>query len=202
MAELGESADWAELAPLLRRAVGLDIAAATRLVAAAGNRTAWVQLPFDVLAARTVRAGGVAEVDLATSAQLALGWIEGTHATPPRMDLAWQVGLPPRTGWRRLDKVPDSAIRDVVRTGALEIKALGGSAPRTEQALLDTVVLSVDEAGEHADISLRMAAALTRMGFLPRKSEAAVDVAGRWTRIAAPYGSIYAERRGAALRLV
>ena len=90
----------------------------------------------------------------------------------------------------------------MVRVGAIEIKALGGTAPRTEQALLDAVVLSADDGTEHADVTLRMAAALTRMGFLPRDSEVAVDVAGRWTRLAAAYGSVYAERPGAALRLV
>jgi hypothetical protein len=30
----------------------------------------------------------------------------------------------------------------------------------------------------------------------------AVDVAGRWTRVAAAYGSVYAERVGAALSLL
>jgi hypothetical protein len=202
MTELGTPGDWAELAPLLRRALGLDPAAAVRLVAGSGTRTAWVQLPFGVLAARAVHAEEAADVDLATSAQAALNWVDAGAGAPPRTDLLWQGSLPPRTGWQRLDRVPDAAIRDVVRTGAREIKALGGTAPRTEQALLDAVVLTVADGARHAEISLRAAAALTRMGFLPRESEAAVDVAGRWTRLAALYGSIYAERSGAALRVV
>jgi hypothetical protein len=41
-----------------------------------------------------------------------------------------------------------------------------------------------------------MVSALTRMGFLPRGSHAAVDIAGRWLRVAAEYGSVFAERGG------
>jgi hypothetical protein len=39
------------------------------------------------------------------------------------------------------------------------------------------------------------------MGFLPRGSHAAVDVSGRWIRVAAAYGSVYAERPGTGLGL-
>jgi hypothetical protein len=37
------------------------------------------------------------------------------------------------------------------------------------------------------------------MGFLPRGSHVHVDVSGRWTRVAAAYGTVYAERPGTGL---
>ena len=64
-------------------------------------------------------------------------------------------------------------------------------------ALLDSVVLTVTGAGHTVEITLRTLSALTRLGFLPRDSHAAIDVAGRWIRVAAAYGSVYAERPGA-----
>ena len=81
-----------------------------------------------------------------------------------------------------------------------------GAQPRTEvaDALLDSVVLTVSaDAGElSAPVTLRVLSALTRMGFLPRGSHVAVDTSGRWTRVAAEYGSVYAERPGLALHLL
>lgn len=213
MAELDRAQEWAELAPLIRRAVALDPAGLVRLRGSGAVRTAWVQLPFDVLAARSVRLDAEdpgdrndepgAAVDVTTSGIDALAWIEGSRVQPPpRLDLGWRAALPPQQGWRRLERVPDTAIRDVVRAGAIEIKALGGSAPRTEQALLDAVVLTATADGAEARISLRMVAALTRMGFLPRDSEANIDIAGRWMRVVAMFGSVYAERPGATLNLL
>jgi hypothetical protein len=76
---------------------------------------------------------------------------------------------------------------------------MSGAQPRAEvtDALLDSVVLTVRaEGGLQAAITLRMVSALTRMGFLPRGSHAGVDVAGRWLRVAAEYGSVFAERGG------
>ena len=59
-----------------------------------------------------------------------------------------------------------------------------------------------DDAGHRADVTLRALSATNRMGFLARDGEIGVDVAGRWLRVAAPYGSVFAERRpGLALRL-
>jgi hypothetical protein len=203
-AELVDAADWVELAPLMRRAVGLDAGVLVRLQSEAGVLTAWVQLPFDVLAARSVRTDadpGV--IDVAVGGADVLAWLDGASTEPPaRLDIGWRTALPPRQGWRRLDRIPDEAIRALVRAGAREIKALGGTAPRTEQALLDAVVLTVSGEGLTAPITLRTVAALTRMGFLPRDSQASVDAVGRWIRVAAAYGSVYAERPGAGLTVL
>jgi hypothetical protein len=48
-----------------------------------------------------------------------------------------------------------------------------------------------------------MLAALTRLGFLPRGGDGvAVDVTARWVRVAARYGSVYAERPGQGLTVL
>ncbi|MGI8879328.1 MAG: hypothetical protein ACR2KJ_02210 [Jatrophihabitans sp.] len=203
-----ELAGWSDLAPLIRRAAALDPAVIVRLTLSDGVRSVWVQLPFDVLGARTVPAEPDAPAfDLVGGGSDVLSWLDGIRLeAPPSIDLAWPGTLPPRRGWQRLDRVPDSAIREVVRAGALEIKGLstpgGSGSPRTEQALLDAVVLTATQGTVSAPITLRSLAALTRMGFLPRDSEAAVDVAGRWMRVAAEFGSVYAERAGGVLNLL
>jgi hypothetical protein len=79
-----------------------------------------------------------------------------------------------------------------------------GAQPRAEvaDALLDAVVLTAtDDAGTRAEVTLRAVSALTRMGFLPRGGAAHVDVAGRWVRLAAEYGSVFLERPGQTLSL-
>jgi len=58
-----------------------------------------------------------------------------------------------------------------------------------------------DEAGGAVAVSLRTLSALRRLGFAPPDTEVAVDVSGRWVRVAGLYGSVYAERPGAALML-
>jgi len=201
---IGPPEAWAELTPLVRRAAALDPGTLVRLTGSGGVLTVWVALPFDVLASRTVPdPAGTADVDLAAAAEETLSWLDGVRLEPPaRLDLLWRGSLPPRLGWRRLDVVPDTAIRDVVRAGAREIKSLGGTAPRREQALLDAVVLTAKSDGAEAKITLRVAAALTRMGFLPRDSQAGVDVVGRWIRLAGGYGAVYAEQPGAGLSVI
>jgi hypothetical protein len=70
--------------------------------------------------------------------------------------------------------------------------------------VLDSVVLTVtpDGGGSGTPVTLRALTALTRMGFLSRGSHVAVDVSGRWIRLAAEFGSVYAERPGLGLTLV
>jgi hypothetical protein len=105
--------------------------------------------------------------------------------------------------------VPDEVVRGLVRSGAQALKqaaereGVPNAQPRAEvaDALLDSVVLTVEDGGQSVQLTLRTLSALTRMGFLPRDSHIAVDVAGRWTRIAAAYGSVYAERPGSGLGL-
>lgn len=200
-----------ELAPLVRRAVTLDAAGLVRLRRAGTRMSALVRLPFGVLAARTVdldEAGD--DLDVAVRSDELLAWIDGERDEPPAAsDAQWRTGLPPPSGWQRIDTVPDTEVRPLVRSGALALKdaaereGVPGAQPRAEvaDALLDSVVLTVTGGPHSAQITLRTLSAVTRLGFLPRGSHVAVDVTGRWVRLAAAYGSVYAERPGLALTL-
>jgi hypothetical protein len=111
-----------------------------------------------------------------------------------------------------VDTVPDDVVRDLVRKGATALQDAAaregtpGAQPRAEvaDALLDSIVLTVtsDTTPDRAEVSLRSLSALTRMGFLAPGSHAHIDVSGRWTRIAATYGSVFAERAGLGLGLI
>jgi hypothetical protein len=205
--------DLLELAPVLRRAVILEPGGLARLRASEHQVAVLVRLPFGVLVSRTLAvecAGNVFDVTVRASDLLA--WLDGEVAGPPEpRDAEWRAGLPPASGWQRIDTVPDDVVRGLVRAGAQTLKdaaeraGLAGAQPRAEVAdvLLDSVVLTVTSAGggSAAPITLRALSALTRMGFLTRGSHAAVDVAGRWIRIAAEFGSGYSERPGLGLTL-
>jgi hypothetical protein len=198
-----------ELAPMLRRAVDLDPRSLARLRFAGETSTVLVNLPFAVLVSRTVRAPlRDKPVDVAVAAADLLAWLDDAAPAPPSRDLDWRVGLPPQSGWQRIETVPDQVIRDLVRTGALALKQAGSRMPTGQpstavaDALLDSVVLTVtDETGARAEVTLRAVSALTRMGFLPRGGQVHVDTTGRWVRVVAEYGTVYLERPGAALRL-
>jgi hypothetical protein len=206
-----------ELAPVARRAVSLDPAALARLRLGPVAASILARLPFGVLVARTIAAADPADdddastVDVTVRADELIAWLDGERDSAPQArDEQWRSGLPPEHGWRRIDTVPDDAIRSVVRQGALALKEAGQSsqygAPTQAMtdAMLDTVVLtatSPGEAGLTAQVALRTLTALTRMGFLPRGSHVHIDVAGRWTRVAAAYGTVYAEAAGLSLTL-
>jgi hypothetical protein len=201
--------DLVEVAPLLRRAISLDRSALTRIRGAGDRVSALVRLPFGVLAARTVVVDGpLPDIDTTVRADDLVAWLDGDRAEPPdARDAQWRSGLPPTSGWQRIDTVPDTDVRSLVRSGAqalhdaAEREGVPGAQPRAEvaDALLDSVVVTVSNGTRSAEITLRTLSALTRLGFLPEGSHIAVDIAGRWIRVAAPYGSVYAEGPGLGL---
>jgi hypothetical protein len=197
----------ADLAPVLRRATSLDPRSLARFKLTGEAAMVLVRLPFGVLVSRTVRTATARDepVDVAVRAAAALAWLEDGAAVPPVEDAAWRTGLPPNSGWRRLETVPDDVVRGLVRRGAralaeaAEREGVPGAQPRAEvaDALLDSVVLTVtDEDGRSAEVTLRCLSAMTRMAFLPRGGRVHVDVAGRWVRVVGEYGSVYLERPG------
>lgn len=200
-----------ELAPVLRRAISLDPRSLARLRLLGESATVLVRLPFGVLVSRTVQAPARADpLDLTVRAAAALAWLDADATPPDARDAEWRTGLPPPAGWRRVETVPDDVVRKLVRSGALALKeaaareGVPGAQPRAEvsDALLDSTVLTVDDdAGSHAEINLRALSALTRMGFLPRGGQVHVDLAGRWVRVVAEYGTVYLERPGATLQV-
>lgn len=201
-----------ELTPVLRRAVSLDPRSLVRIRVGRAAASVLVRLPFGVLVSRTVETAGRDEpLDVAVRAMQALDWLDDEAGDPPpARDAEWRTGLPPSAGWTRVEAVPDEVVRPLVRSGALTFKnaagreGVPGTQPRAEvaDALLDTIVLTVsDDAGSTAEVTLRALSALTRMGFLPRGGPVFVDVAGRWVRVVAEYGTVYLERPGSGLLL-
>jgi hypothetical protein len=208
----------AELAPVLGRATTLDPRSVARLRFAGGAATVLVRLPFGVLVSRSVPASHRAEpLDLTARSADVLEWLDAAKSAdaagempPERRDAEWRTGLPPATGWQRIETVPDDVIRGLVRAGALALKdaaareGVPGAQPRAEvaDALLDSIVLTAtDDQGSSGEVTLRALSALTRMGFLPRGGHAYVDLAGRWIRVVAEYGTVYLERPGQSLLL-
>lgn len=202
----------AEMTPLLRRVAGLDSRSLARIRTTPGRVMLLVRLPFGVVAARTLAAASVEQLDRTVRAAELLSWLDGDIGTPPvPRDADWRGAAPPIEGWQRVDTVPDDVIRKLVGSGALALKeaaqreGVPDAQPRSEvaDALLDSVVLTAEGGdGQQARVTLRTLSALTRMGFLPRGSHAAIDIAGTWVRVAAEYGSIFAETQGGGLGLL
>ncbi|HJQ00039.1 MAG TPA: hypothetical protein VJ851_00420 [Jatrophihabitans sp.] len=191
MSVLGEREHLRDFAPLAERALSVDGDALIRFRSGERRVGGFVRLPFEVLAGRTIEAAGVAgSFDVTVSAKQFLVWLDGDGGEPTRADARWLSALPPRDGWRRIDIVPDTAIREVIRSGALLAQA--ADTRPGQQALLDSIVLTARaESGPPVEVPLSVLSALTRMGFLPRGGEAAVDTARGWIRLAAAYGSTY-----------
>jgi hypothetical protein len=208
------AASLGELAPLVRRVATLDPATLVRIRAGRSSASALVRLPFGVLAGRTVRVADAAEalpVDRTYAAAELLAWLDGDGPGEPEgRDAQWRGGLPPRTGWRRVEQVPEDVVRELVRAGARALEeaasreGVPGAQPRAEvaDALLDSIVLTVSDELAAVEVPLRLLSALTRLGFLLAGSEVNVDVAGRWFRVAATYGSVYSERPGSGLGML
>ncbi len=200
-----------DLAPVLRRAVALDPAGLARIRLTGEAAMVLVRLPFGVLVSRTIRAAARPdELDVTLRAADVLAWLDGVGTALPAHDAAWRTGLPPVSGWRRIETVPEQVVRDLVRRGAAVLQdaaareGVPGAQPRAAvtDALLDSVVLTVhDDAGRTAEVSLRALTAITRMGFLPPGSHVYVDAVGRWVRIVAEHGTVYLERPGLGLVL-
>ena len=209
-----------ELAPLLRRAVQLDPHALARFRLSSGASTVLARLPFGVLVSRTVRVSAPAAprrqpIDITVSAADMLAWLDETSIdTPVARDLEWRADRPPERGWRRVESVPGDVVRALVRQGAVAVQdvagnalnntGLRGSAHRSSaaDAVLDSTVLTaVAEDGTRVAVTLRVLSALVRMGFLPRGGQVFVDVAGRWARIVAAYGTVYLQHVGRQLTI-
>jgi hypothetical protein len=206
------SAQLFDTAPLVRRAVGLDPRSVVRVRLNAASVTSFVRLPFGVLVGRTVKVhwdGG--KIDCVVSAKDLLAWLDGTsREAPASRDALWHGTIPPSGGWRRVETVPDAVVRNLVRKGATALQeaaqreGVPGGQPRGEvaDALLDSVVVTAQASGLRAEVTLRTLSALTRMGFIPRGSRAAIDISGRWVRVVSEYGSVYAERPGSGLTVL
>ncbi len=176
-----------DFGPLAERAISVEPESMIRFRSGTGTIAAFVRLPYEVLAGRTVVAAG-GPSDVTVSAADFLAWLDGA-GQPAAKDAHWLSALPPRAGWQRIEVVPDAGIREVIRSGAL--LAQSTTSRSGQQALLDSIVLTAHSGAVRVEVPLGPLSALTRMGFLPRGGEAAIDTATGWLRVAAAYGSTF-----------
>lgn len=163
-----------------------------RFRAAEKSVAGFVQLPYDVLAGRTLAAEPAAAFDITVAAADFIDWAEQDGPVPPGKDAHWLSALPPRHGWQRVEVVPDKVVRDLVRSGA--DLANSANTRQSQESLLASVVLTARSGhGSAPGVQVRLGAltALTRMGFVPRDSEVAIDTGRGWVRVAAAYGSTF-----------
>jgi hypothetical protein len=192
-------AGLADFLPLAERALSIDAASMIRFRSAPAGVSGFVRLPYEVLAGRTVAGEHRGEFDVTVSAADFVRWSAGAGPVPGAKDAHWLTALPPRRGWNRIEVVPDGVIRNLIRSGA---ELAGGAGSRQgQESLLASVVLSATNGQHRVEVPLGPLSALTRMGFLPRGSEVAIDTNSGWIRVAAALGSAYV-RNGNPLGLL
>jgi hypothetical protein len=189
IAELASRQQLADFAPLAERAAAIDNHAVIRFRGTGDAIAGFVRLPYDVLAGRTIAAEAVGQFDVTVAVTDLLTWLDEDGPIPARRDAHWLSPLPPQVGWERVESVPDSEVRSLIRSGAA--LAQDASNKAGQEALLSSIVLTATSADRTVEVALGPLSALTRMGFLPRGAQTAVDVAPGWIRIAAPYGSTF-----------
>ncbi|MGI9164490.1 MAG: hypothetical protein ACR2JI_16450 [Mycobacterium sp.] len=192
-----------DLAVFAERVLRTDAAAVIRLrTRADGLVGAWAVTGFDVLVARAVT-GRVRPLDVTCAADRLGPGLRAADATGfydqgYSMDSAWRGGLPPETGFVRLDDVPAAVFADLARQGA-ELARESGSAHGPPTSLMDQEVLTVKAGETAAGVPMRCVLALEAMRFVPDpapESEVVrVSVQPAWLRIDARFGSVF-RRRG------
>lgn len=215
----------AELLPMARRLARGDITTLIRVQARAGVLAGFAVAASNALVGRRLAAATPVELDITVLAGDLCAWMEHRQGayegsmealeTLERHDGDWRGALPPARGWTVLDTVPEPVVSTLVAEGIAahqeaENLALGASAA---QQLLDQSVLTVSGGSTTsgglqtgpalvARVTNRSLSALVSMAFLPRGGSAAVAVAGRWTRVAAAFGSVWAEDARAGFSLL
>lgn len=204
----------AGLLPMVERALSIEPAADIRMRVFDGRLSAFVRLPFDVLAGCTLDASetaGSAPIDVTVAASDLLRWLtepesaaadrsegaQGGRAEPPRRDSHWLSAVPPRSGWKRIEIVPGDVVQQLVRSGAELAPSV--SSRTAQQSLLASTVLTASNSESSVDVPLGLLSGLVRMGFLPPDGAAAIDTHQSWLRVAAGFGSTYRHRGGAGL---
>jgi hypothetical protein len=202
------AAGMADAGAFLARLTRLDAAALVRLrPAEAGHTALWARLPWEALVTRSVPGGPPEDVTV-RAADLLTELVRGGAALPARRDELWRWPLPPARS-EVLERIPAGEIREIgaaaegtVRAAARDGvggRAVGDRAVR--DALLDHVAILVTPQlpGEPVKVPQRLVQAVVRMGFLGR-AEATGTVrvlrAGRWTGLAAAYGTAWLRPAG------
>ncbi|WP_293950885.1 hypothetical protein [uncultured Corynebacterium sp.] len=183
---------------LVARAVGIESTASARFRQLTPDMVdVFVTTPFGVTAARRIK--GVAGRDGATvgASDLLNALTEGSSEIGPARDANWPGSLPPASGFILVDDIPVRVVRQLADQGqALARQFSGPMGPPT--SLMDQEVISLEGNGKTAQIQMRTIFTCTSLGLIPGYAapedvprHLRVSVNGRWTRVDAPYGSVY-----------
>ncbi|WP_293770994.1 hypothetical protein [uncultured Corynebacterium sp.] len=196
----------AGLKALLQRAAGLDPNAIVR-VRQFDDVTveAFVTTPFEVVAARRLRATLSRDGAAASAAALAdaLGSGDATIDLGTPRDASWPGALPPTGGFTLLDNLPVTVVRELADQGRALARQFSGPAGPPASLMNQSVVTVTDAAGSATvDIPMRMVFACVNLGLIPG-FDAPMDIPrhlrvsalGRWVRVDAPFGSVYHSTR-------
>ena len=187
------------LTTLLGRAVGLDEQACARIQEVGdGVLDVFVTTPFDVIASRRIT-GTVSRNTATVGARDLLEALQsGTREIGPARDASWPGALPPASGFVAREQVPVGVARRLADEGRNLARQFSGPAG-PPKSLLDGTVLTADaDSADPVEIPMRMIFACTALGLIPG-FEAPVEIprhmrvatCGRWTRLDAPFGSVY-----------
>lgn len=193
----------AGLRVLLNRAVALDAQAVVRSQPAGqGLVDVFVTTPFDIIASRRCE-GSLGTAKATYSAVDVIAALDG-QALGAELPAAWPGALPPAEGFRELDRIPVDVVQQLAEQGRTLARDFQGPLG-PPKSLLDQKVLDVSGTQASAQISMRAIFACTALGLIPGIGSHAdiprhlrVSKAGRWTRIDAPFGSVY-EHKGLSL---
>lgn len=184
-----------DVGAFLARLVRLDAAALVRLrPQRAGVTALWAELPFGVLATRSVPAA-LAEDVTVRAAELLAVLERGERALPRRYDEAWRTPLPPGGG-QRLETVPTGELRRITRAAAQTVRdagARGVGERRLRDELLDHTAVIVTQGDHEEKVPVRLVVGLARMGFLDADDAAPVAIRRTrgWLAAEARYGAAW-----------
>lgn len=195
------------LTTLVGRAVGLDPQASARIQEAGdGALDVFVTTPFDAIASRRITGTTSHNTATVSARDLLAALQSGSVEVGPARDAVWPGALPPATGFVAREQVPVGVARRLADEGRNLARQFSGPAG-PPKSLLDGIVLTADADSDNpVEIPMRMIFACTALGLIPGFEAPAeiprhlrVSSCGRWTRLDAPFGSVY---RNAGLGLL
>ena len=199
MESLAVSGGGRGLAALLSRATGLQADALARFQQLDGGAVdVFVTTPFECLASRRILATPSRNHAVVAAADLLAALRSGSETVGSARDTSWPGALPPADGFTERDVVPVAVARQLADEGRNLARQFSGPAG-PPKSLLDSVVLTADtESADPVEIPMRMIFTCTSLGLIPGFAapddvprHLRVATAGRWTRIDAPFGSVY-----------
>ncbi|GAB3947454.1 hypothetical protein [Corynebacterium tapiri] len=189
------------LLALVSRAQSLDAGASVRFrELGSGFVDAFVTTPFGVIASRRFEGHISRDGAVVSARDLFAALQEDEREIGPASDPNWPGALPPAAGFTLVDTLPVAVVRSLADEGQRLARQFSGPLG-PPASLLDQTVITVTAPEDESltvEIPMRMVFTCTSLGLIPG-FEAATTVprhlkvsrAGRWTRIDAPYGTVY-----------